>query len=338
MNAHNRQIILAQRPNGKAALTDFSTVEQPVPAPGDGEILFRNLLISMDPYQRNLMGNAASELPPIDIGQVMPGPTVAIVEHSNNPDFSPGDHVLSWSGWQMYGLSTGVDLRKLNPAAAPLSTALGVLGHTGLTAWVGINKFLDPQPSGTFVVTAAAGSVGSVAAQIAKLRGHRVVGIAGGAEKLRYLKEELGLDDALDYKATDFTEQLARALSGGIDTLFDNVGGQMFEALMPYFNLHAQIVVCGAIAQYDFPGSAEGPNRLPDLLKLFLYRFIKVRGFAIPDHFDSFPQFLAEVGPWVAQGRIKYREEFIEGIDAIPEAFIRLFGGRHEGKLIARIG
>jgi NADPH-dependent curcumin reductase CurA len=160
----------------------------------------------------------------------------------------------------------GDALQKID-AVAPVSTALGVLGHTGLTAWVGINQFLDPKPGGTFVVTAAAGSVGSVAAQLAKLQGHRVVGIAGGAEKVRYLKETLGLDDAVDYKAPDFSEQLARALPDGLDTLFDNVGGAMFEALMPYFNLRAQIVICGTISQYGFPGAPAGPNRLPELLE-----------------------------------------------------------------------
>ncbi|OJH39216.1 NADP-dependent oxidoreductase [Cystobacter ferrugineus] len=337
-NTSNRQIVIAARPNGKAQLSDFNIVEQAIPSPGDGEVLFRNLLISMDPYQRSLMGNASSELPPIDIGQPMSGPTVAVVEQSRNANFAVGDHVVSWSGWQEYGLSDGSDLQKIDPEAAPLSTALGVLGHTGLTAWLGVSKFLNPKPGGTFVVTAAAGSVGSVAAQMAKLRGHRVIGIAGGPEKVRYLKDDLGLDGAVDYKATGFAEQLARALPDGLDTLFDNVGGYMFEALMPYFNHHARIVICGTIAQYDFPNAPDGPNRLPELLKSFLYRFIEIRGFALPDHLGSYPEFLAEVGPLVSQDKIKYSEEFVDGFENIPDAFLRLFDGRNRGKLIARVG
>lgn len=333
----NRQIVIAARPNGKAKLSDFDFVERSIPSPGEGEVLFRNTLISMDPYQRSLMGSASTELPPIDIGQPMAGPTVAIVEESKNPVYAVGDHIVTWSGWQQYGISNGSDLRKVDPKAAPLSTALGVLGHTGLTAWLGATKYLKPKPGGTFVVTAAAGSVGSLAAQIAKFRGQHVIGIAGGADKLRYLKEDLGLDDAVDYKAPDFAEQLDRALPNGLDTLYDNVGGHMFEALMPYFNHYAQVVICGTISQYDSPNAPDGPNRLPELLKSFLYRFIEIHGFAMPDHLDTYPEFLAEVGPWVSNGKVKYNEEIVERFDTIPESFLRLFDGRHSGKLIAKI-
>ena len=336
-NAPNRHIILAARPHGNATLQDFRLVSQALPAPADGEVLLRNMLISLDPYHRNLMGNAASELPAVALGQHMPGPTVAVIAHSRNPDFAVGDHVVTWTGWQEYALSDGAGLQKIDAGAAPLSTALGVLGHTGLTAWIGVNKFLDAKPGGTFVVTAAAGAVGSVAAQLAKLQGHRVVGIAGGPAKVRYLKEELGLDDAVDYKAPDFAAQLARALPDGLDTLFDNVGGTMFEALMPYFNMKAQIVVCGTIAQYAFPGAPEGPDRLPELLKAFLYRLIVIRGFALPDHLGCLPEFLAHMAPLVAAGKIKYIEEFVDGFENIPDAFLRLFDGRNNGKLIVRV-
>jgi NADPH-dependent curcumin reductase CurA len=334
----NRQIVLAARPNGRAKLTDFQTIEQPIPVLTDGQVLFRNTLVSIDPYQRNLMGNASSELPPIELGQPMPGPTVAVIEQSKNPSFAVGEQVASWSGWQEYGVSDGSDLRKLDPAAAPVSTALSVLGHTGLSAWVGTTRFLKPKPGGIFVVTAAAGSVGSVAAQIAKLRGHRVVGIAGGANKTAFLRDELGLDAVVDYKADGFADQLARALPDGIDTLFDNVGGYMFEALMPFFNQRAQIVICGAIAQYDNPGPGPGPDYLPELLTLFLYRFLEIRSFSLPDHLNDYPAFLAEVGPWVADGKIKFAEHFVDGFEAIPEAFLGLFDGRNHGKLIARVG
>ncbi|WP_379596227.1 NADP-dependent oxidoreductase [Teichococcus globiformis] len=330
--------MIAARPTGDAKLSDFRIIKQAVPSLRDGEVLVRNLLISMDPYQRSLMGNASSELPPIDLGQPMSGPTVAIVEQSRNGNFAIGDHVVSWSGWQQYGVTDGSDLMKVDAGAAPLSTALGVLGHTGLTAWLGVTKFMTPKPGGTFVVTAAAGSVGSVAAQIAKLRGYRVVGIAGGSEKVRYLRDELGLDEAVDYKAPGFQRQLARALPQGLDMLFENVGGSMFEALMPHFNIRAQIVINGTIAQYAHPGVSPGPNRLPELLKLVLYRFIEMRGFALPDHLASYTEFLAEVGPWVSEGGIKYSEDFVDGLENIPAAFLRLFDGRNHGKLIARVG
>lgn len=336
----NRQIVIAKRPNGDARLDDFDFIDGTVAFPAKGEVLTRNLLISIDPYQRSLMGNASTELPAIDLGQPMSGPTVAIVEQSDNPHFAEGDYVVGWSGWQQYGLSDGAELRKIDPGLVPPSTALGVLGHTGLTAWLGISKFMDLKPGSTLVVTAAAGSVGSLAVQLAKLRGVRVVGIAGGADKVRYLKDELGLDDAVDYKAADFTQALDRALPNGLDALLDNVGGQLFEALMPHFNHHAQIVIAGLIVQYAHPGVAAGPNLLPDMLKLFLYRFIQVQGFAMPDHVASFPDFLAEVLPLVAQGKISYSEEFVEGLDSIPTAFLRLYDKRNpnRGKLIARVG
>jgi NADPH-dependent curcumin reductase CurA len=333
----NRQIILAARPNGKAKLSDFSLVERLIPSPGQGEVLFRNELISIDPYQRNLMGNASTEAPPIEVGAPMLGPTVAVVEESNNPDFAKGDYVVTWSGWQEYAVSDGSDLRKLDPNVAPVSTALGVLGHTGLTAWVGLTKIVKPKPAGTLVVTAAAGSVGSAAAQIAKQRGHRVVGIAGGSRKTAYLRGELGLDEAVDYKADDFEAQLRRALPDGIDTLFDNVGDYMFEALMPYFNKEAKIVICGTIAGYNDTGFPDRPDHLPHLLTLFLYRFLEIRGFTVSDYLGSYPDFLAEMAPWISEGKIKYSEELVDGLGKIPEAFLRLFDGSHDGKLIARV-
>lgn len=337
-NSSNRQFVLVGRPEGEAKLSDFRLEKTSLPALKDGEVLFRNTLISVDPYQRNLMGNGSSELPAIDVGAVMPGPTVAVVEQSNNPDFAVGEHVQTWSGWQEYGVSNGADLRKIDPEAAPVSTALGVLGHTGLTAWVGVTKFLDAKPGGTVVVTAAAGSVGSMVAQMAKLRGYRVVGIAGGAKKVAFLKDELGLDEAVDYKADDFEEQLKRALPDGIDGLYDNVGDYMFEALMEHFNKEARIVIGGTIAGYSDKGYPDRGDRLPRLLNLFLYRFIEIRGFSVTDHLGSYPDFLAEATAWVSEGKIKYAEEFVEGFEKIPETFLRLFDGSHDGKLIVEVG
>ncbi|WP_413739404.1 NADP-dependent oxidoreductase [Sodalis sp. RH14] len=333
----NRQIILAARPIGMAKLSDFTFVETPVPALKDGEVLFRNTLFSIDPYQRNLMGNGSSEWPSIAIGDPMGGPTVGIVEESNNPAFAVGDHIQSWSGWQQYAVSDGADLRKLNAAAAPLSTALGPLGLTGFTAWYGTTKVSTFKPGGTFVVTGAAGAVGSTAAQLMMLRGHRIIGVAGGADKIAFLKNELGIDAAIDYKATDFKEQVARALPDGIDSFFENVGGPNFPVLMEHFNPHAKMVICGTIADYSDTDLPQGTNYLPRLITLIHYRFIDIKAFATPYVMDTFPEFLAEMTPLVVGGKITYREEFVDGFDQLPATLLKLFDGTHSGKkLIVR--
>jgi len=333
----NRQFVLRARPEGAPTLSDFKLVHGELPALQDGEVLFRNTLISIVPYQRNQMGNGSSEWPPIGVGDPMQGPTVAVIEESRHANLRVGDHVQTWSGWQEYAISNGSDLRKIDPDAAPVSTALGVLGHTGLTAWFGATRLHEHKPGGTFVVTSAAGSVGAMAAQLAKLRGHRVVGIAGGATKVAYLKDELGLDEAVDYKAVDFAAQLERALPDGIDTLYENVAGPLFQVLMEYFNPHAKMVLCGEIATYSNASLPEGTNYLPRLITLIHYRFIDIKAFAIPDHLDTYPEFLAEVTPLVMEGRIKYSEEFVDGFAKIPETFLRLFDGGHLGKLIVRV-
>ena len=332
----NRQIRLIARPQGLARLSDFELIETPRPVPQSGQVLLRNTLLSIDPYQRNLMGNGSSEMPPIDLGTTMPGPTVAIVEESNNPAYRPGDHVQTWTGWQDYALSDGRDLRPLDANAAPVSTALGVLGHTGLSAWYGITDLMDDLPGGTLVVSAAAGSVGSMAAQMARMKGYRVVGIAGGAAKTAYLEDVLGLDEAVDYKAPDFETRLAAALPNGVDRFFDNVGDHIFEAVMPHFNMNAQAVICGTIAGYSETTLPDRRDHLPRFLNLILYRFVQVRSFNLLDHLGRFPEFLAEATPWVTGGQSKYNEEFIDSFERIPEAFLSLFEGGNSGKLIAR--
>lgn len=336
-NRSSRQFTLAARPEGTAKLRDFRLVETPVPSLADGQVLLRNTLFSIDPYQRNLMGNGSSEWPAIEVGDPMGGPTVAVVEESKNPDFAVGDHVQTWSGWQDYATSDGSDLRKLDPDVAPLSTALGPLGLTGFTAWYGTTKVHDFKPGGTLVVTGAAGSVGSTAAQLAKLRGHRVVGVAGGASKIAYLKDKLGLDDAIDYKAADFQEQVTRALPDGIDSFFENVGGPIFPVLMEYFNTDAKMVICGTIADYSETELPKGTNYLPRLITLIHYRFVDIKAFATPYVMDTFPQFLSEMTSLVTKGKIKYGEEFVDGFEKLPETFLTLFDGSHSGKkLIVR--
>ena len=333
----NRQIILAARPSGLAKLGDFKIVTRALPALKDEEVLFRNILFSIDPYQRNLMGNGSSEWPSIDIGEPMGGPTVGVVEESRNAAFAVGDHVQSWSGWQKYAVSDGSDLRKLDSEVAPLSTSLGPLGLTGFTAWYGTTKVSEFKPHGTFLVTGAAGAVGSTAAQLMKLRGHRVVGVAGGADKIAFLKKELGVDEAVDYKAADFRGQVARALPNGIDSFFENVGGPNFPVLMEHFNSHAKMVICGTIADYSETVLPHGTNYLPRLITLIHYRFVDIKAFATPFVMDTFPEFLAEMTPLVLGGKIKYREEFVDGFDRLPETLLKLFDGTHSGKkLIVR--
>ena len=265
-HATNRQILLASRPVGAAKLTDFELVETNIPPLREGEVLFRNTLISIDPYQRNLMGNGSSELPPVDLDTPMQGPTVAVVIESRNPDFAVGEHIQTWSGWQEFSISDGSDLRKLNADGAPLSTALGVLGHTGITAWFGATKVHDLKPGSTVIVTGAAGSVGSMAAQLLKM------------------------------------------------------------------------VVCGTIADYSNTNLPQGTNYLPRLITLIHYRFIDIKAFSIPNHLDRYPEFLAEVTPLVTDGSISYNEDFVDGFENIPQAFLGLFEGLNRGKLIARVG
>ncbi len=334
----NRQIILTARPHGDPKESDFTIVEGAVPVPGPGQVLMRNLLVSMDPYNRIVMGNANSDQPAIDIGDPMLGFTVAVIERSDNPAFAVGDHVAGMYGWQDYAVSDGSDLRKIDPAVAPLSAHLGVLGMTGLTAWVGLTKIIDPKPGGTLVVTAAAGAVGTAAAQIGKLRGHRVVGVAGGPEKSRHLREDLGLDAAVDHKAPDFAEQLADAVPDGIDTVYDRVGASLFEALLPHLNLKAQFAVGGVMSQITRTRAFEGPDRLPDLLRAVLYKDLTLRGFSVPDYFDCYPELLAELAPAVTEGRLRYAEHFVEGLENIPAAFPQMFQGLITGKMIAKIG
>ena len=335
--ASNRQFVLAARPNGPAKLGDFKLVEKDIPSVNEGEVLFRNTMFSIDPYQRNLMGNGSSEWPSIDIGDPMGGPTVAVVVESRNANYAVGDHIQSWSGWQDYAISDGSDLRKLDPETAPLSTALGPLGLTGFTAWYGTTKVHDFKQGGTFVVTGAAGAVGSAAAQLMKARGHRVVGVAGGPAKVAYLKDELGLDEAIDYKADDFESQVKRAIPDGIDSFFENVGGSIFPVLMEYFNTNAKMSLCGTIADYSETELPQGTNYLPRLITLIHYRFVDIKAFATPYVMDTFPEFLAEMTPLVRDGRIKYGEEFVDGFERLPEMLLTLFDGTHSGrKLIVR--
>ncbi|WP_213571427.1 NADP-dependent oxidoreductase [Rhodococcus sp. USK13] len=336
----NRRIVLIARPHGNPKASDFQVVEGPIPVPGEGEVLVRNKLLSLDPFNRILMGNANSDQAPIELGNMMFGFTVGVIEHSNNTAFTVGDHVsgfLGTLGWQDYAVSDGSDIRIVDPQAVPLATYLGVLGVTGLTAWVGLSKVLNPKPGGTLVVTAAAGAVGSVAAQIGKLRGYRVVGIAGGPDKTRYLVESLGLDAAVDYKAENFAVKLAAATPEGIDTLYDNVGASLFPTLLPLINTGAQIVIGGVMSQITMTETSEGPDHLPDILRAIMYKNLTVRGFNVTEFYDLYPEFLAELTPAVAGGTVISTTHSIEGLENIPVIFPDMFTGRNPGKMVAKI-
>lgn len=332
----NVKITLASRPSGAPVPDNFRLERTAVPEPGEGELLLQILYLSLDPYMRGRMDDAKSYSAPVAIGGVMEGGTVARVVSSRNSNFAPGDIVLSHSGWQLYATSNGDGLRKLDPAQAPVTTALGVLGMPGFTAYAGLRNIGNPKPGETVVVAAASGAVGSVVGQIAKLRGARAVGIAGGPEKCAFVRDELGFDVAIDHHTKDFGAQLAAACPDGIDVYFENVGGAVTEAVFPLLNDFARIPVCGLIAHYNNE-PAEGLDRLPGFMRAVLRKSLTVRGFIQREFVDQRPDFLTEASAWIADGRLKFREDIIDGLENAPEAFIGLLQGKNFGKLIIRV-
>ena len=329
----NRRIVLRQRPVGAPRPDDFELIEAPVPAPGEGEILCRTIYLSLDPYMRGRISGVKSYARGVDPGELMVGGTVGQVVESKHRDFSPGDLVAGYDGWQAYGLSKGAGVRKLDPARAPISTALGVLGMPGMTAYVGLLDFGRPKPGETVVVSAASGAVGSAVGQIAKLKGCRAVGIAGGKAKCDYVVGELGLDACVDYKAGDVFAGLSRACPGGVDVYFDNVGGAILQAVLRLVNPHARVPLCGLISQYNATEPPPGPNWGPLLVNRVL-----VKGFIISDHLDRMGDFLSDATAWVADGRLRYREDIVTGLEHAPAAFIGLLEGKNFGKLVVKVG
>ncbi|MEO4002088.1 NADP-dependent oxidoreductase [Mesorhizobium sp. CAU 1732] len=334
----NRRILLASRPNGAPTAENFRTEDATIPALSKGQVLLRVLYLSLDPYMRGRMSAARSYARPVEVGDLMEGGTVAEVVLSRHQDFEPGDVVLSHSGWQSYAVSDGGDLRKLDPSQAPVTTALGVLGMPGFTAYSGLLTIGQPKPGETVVVAAASGAVGSVVGQIAKIKGARVVGIAGGPDKCAFVRDELGFDAVVDHHAQDFEAQLAAVCPDGIDVYFENVGGKVWDAVFPLVNEFARIPVCGLIAQYNHAGdSFPGPDRLPPLMRAILSKSLLVRGFIQREFVDQRPAFYHDVAEWIASGRLRYREDFVDGLDNAPNAFIGLLEGRNFGKLIVRV-
>jgi NADPH-dependent curcumin reductase CurA len=328
----NRRFVLIHRPVGPPTPADFELTTVAVPQPGDGEVVRRTIYLSLDPYMRGRMSDAPSYAKAAEIGQVMVGATVSAVVASRHPGFRDGDVVLTQDGWQEYGVSDGRDLRKLDPAAAPISTALGVLGMPGLTAWYGLVEIGHPKEGETVVVSAASGAVGSVVGQLAKRRGCRAVGIAGAPEKCAYVTEVLGFDACVSHRSHDLAGDLKRACPNGIDVYFENVGGMVFEVVLRQLNAFARVPVCGLIAQYNDTENRPGPNLRPVLTKRLL-----LQGFIVSDHFDRLPDFMQECAPLVRQGELRYREDIVDGLDVAPAAFIGLLEGKNFGKQLVRV-
>jgi NADPH-dependent curcumin reductase CurA len=332
-----RQIALAARPQGKPRLTDFRLEETAIPGPGPGQVLLRVQYLSLDPYMRGRMDDRESYARPTPLGGVMPGESVATVVASQNPAYSEGNTVAAHTGWRTHALSDGTHLRKVDSGIAPVTTALGVLGMPGFTAYGGLRVIGKPAPGETVVVAAASGPVGSLVGQLARIGGARAVGIAGGPEKCAYVKDELGFDAAVDHRATDFAAKLGEACPNGIDVYFENVGGAVWQAVLPLLNKFARVPVSGLIAHYNDAG-AEGPGRLADTMLAILKKSLTVRGFINYDFAaEHFSAFLREVGAGIADGRVRYREDFVDGLEKAPEAFIGMLEGRNFGKLIVRV-
>ncbi|EIZ1043273.1 NADP-dependent oxidoreductase [Vibrio parahaemolyticus] len=338
-NATNRRIVLTSRPHGAPTAKNFRLEEVAKPVPQAGEMLLRTVYLSLDPYMRGRMSDAESYAEPVALDDVMIGGTVCQVETSNHPDYEAGEWVLAYTvGWQDYAISTGEMVIKLGKEPQNPSYALGVAGMPGFTAYMGLLDIGQPKPGETIVVAAATGPVGATVGQIGKIKGCRVVGIAGGEEKCRYAKEVLGFDECIDHKADDFAQQLKDACYNGIDVYFENVGGKVFEAVMPLLNTSARIPLCGLISQYNATELPEGTDHLPLLMGKLLTKRIKVQGFIIFDDYGHrYGEFAQDINQWLAEGKIQYREHLVEGLDNAPEAFIGLLEGKNFGKLVVKI-
>lgn len=334
----NRRVLFVSRPSGMPTEENLVMDEAPRPTAGPGQMLLRTIYLSLDPYMRMRMNDSRSYAASQRLGEVMMGRTVSEVVESNVDGFARGDIVLSENGWQEYALSDGKGLRRLDPAVAPISTAHGVLGASGHAAYVGLLDFGRPQPGETVVVSAAAGAVGQVVGQVAKIKGCRAVGIAGSDQKCRFVVDELGFDAAVNYKAPDFLDRLAAACPSGIDVYFENVGGHVLEAVLDLLNDFARMPVCGNIAYYNMPDAPPGPDKLPKLMRTILTRRLSLRGYIRSDHLDRQEAFLRDMTAWVRDGRVKYREDIVQGLENAVSAFQGLLTGRNLGKLMVQVG
>ncbi|WP_261904229.1 NADP-dependent oxidoreductase [Vibrio fortis] len=338
MTDNNRRIVLASRPVGAPAQDNFRLENATVPSIQDGEVLLRSIYLSLDPYMRGRMNDAKSYAEPVAIDDVMVGATVCQVEQSQHVDYQVGEWVLAYTGWQDYGVSNGEGLVKLGMAPSHPSFALGIMGMPGFTAYMGLLDIGQPKEGDTLVVAAATGPVGATVGQIGKLKGCRVIGVAGGEEKCRHAKEVLGFDECIDHKAEDFAEQLAAACDKGIDVYFENVGGKVFDAVMPLLNTGARVPVCGLISQYNSTSLPDGPDRMSALMGMLLVKRIKMQGFIIfDDYAHRYNEFATQMTEWLAQGKIQYKEQVVEGLENAPQAFMGLLQGENFGKLVIKM-
>jgi NADPH-dependent curcumin reductase len=329
----NRQVLLASRPKGAVVAENFRLVETPIAKPGPGEVLVRNEWLSLDPYMRGRMSDAKSYAKSAEIGEVMVGQTVGEVIESNDAKFRQGDKVLTPLGWQLYGVASARDLIRIDPGGVPVSYYLGILGMPGMTAWFGLLEIGQPKPGETVVVSAASGAVGGIVGQLAKIKGCRVVGIAGGSAKCDYVINDLGFDACIDYKAGNLLADLREHCPNGVDVDFENVGGAILDTVLRVMNLSSRIVLCGLIADYSAT-EAYGYK----MLRSVLVNRIRMQGMIVFDWKDRYGEALKGLGAYLAEGRLKYRESIVEGIDNAPRGLIALLKGDNFGKQLVKLG
>ena len=334
----NQRIVLASRPVGAPTKENFRLEEVPIPVPKEGEVLLRSIYLSLDPYMRGRMSDAPSYAPPVNIDEVMVGATVCQIAESRNPDFEVGEWVLGNSGWQLYAVSDGSGLTRLGKKPEKPSYALGILGMPGFTAYMGLLDIGKPKQGDTLVVAAATGPVGATVGQLGKIKGCRVIGVAGSAEKCTYAKEILGFDACLNHKDPDFADQLKKACPDGIDIYYENVGGKVFDDVLPLLNVGARIPVCGLVSRYNATKLPDGPDRLSLLMGTILVKRIKVQGFIIFDDYGHrYDEFSEEMSKLLSAGKIHYREQIVDGLGNAPQAFIGLLEGGNFGKLVIKV-
>lgn len=335
----NRRIVLASRPVGAPSADNFRLEHTTVPEPKNGEVLLRSVYLSLDPYMRGRMSDAPSYAAPVEVDAVMGAGTVSRVVASRHPDYAIGDWVLGYCGWQDYAISDGKGLTALGANPANPSYALGILGMPGFTAYMGLLDIGQPKAGDTLVVAACTGPVGATVGQTGKIKGCRVVGIAGSAEKCQHAIDVLGFDACLNHKADDLAVQLAQACPAGIDIYYENVGGKVFDAVLPLLNTSARIPVCGLIANYNMTSSPAGPDRTALLMRAVLTKRLKIQGFIIFDDYAShYDEFVRDMTNWLASGQVKYREDSVEGLENAPRAFMGMLDGKNFGKLVVRVG
>jgi NADPH-dependent curcumin reductase CurA len=333
MDAVNHQFKLAARPIGLPKPGDWQYTEEPVGEPGEGEVLVKVIYISLDPAMRGWMNDGRSYIAPVGIDDVMRALAAGKVVASNHPDLAVGDHVTGLLGVQEYAVAKGHAVMKVDPGLAPLPVYLGTLGMPGMTAYFGLLEIGNPTAGETVVVSGAAGAVGGVVGQLAKLKGARAIGIAGGQEKCDYVVNELGFDAAIDYKSEDVVKGLSEHCPKGIDVYFDNVGGEILDAALARLARHARVVVCGAISQYNNEGAMTGPSNYMSLL----VNHASMTGFVVSDYGEKYAEGAQEMAKWLAAGKLKSREDIAEGLESFPETLLRLFEGKNTGKLVLKV-